>query len=235
MFINNLAGGLTYHLRAVRYRTSLWVPFRAEVSRWLNSWPVEPEGQELLLIGPSGGHCLDVKWLSRWKRIFIVEPDPVAKRILEFRIKGPKLSWVPVPGFTLPEYRTLFSEIRGASVLFSNVLGQVSVLDHGDQEPSEEFLRFQQELYESCLLGRKCASFHDRLSGRVNPSQMKAIDTAARFSNEEIVHHFCDEFGGGELLDHDLEAFFPMRLSASTVPWEITPDYFHFIEFCCEA
>lgn len=61
------SGGLTYHLRALRWRRRLWAPFRAQVAAWLAAW--QPPCSELLLLGPSAGYTLDPAFLSRFAAI----------------------------------------------------------------------------------------------------------------------------------------------------------------------
>ena len=45
------SGGLIWHLRALRYRNSLWQPFRQTVQAWLESW--QPPTDKLLIVGTS--------------------------------------------------------------------------------------------------------------------------------------------------------------------------------------
>lgn len=71
------SGGLVYHLRAWRYRAGLWAPFRQAVETWLASALLGPG--ELVLVGPSGGHCLPEVVLRRFERIVVLEPDPLAR------------------------------------------------------------------------------------------------------------------------------------------------------------
>lgn len=80
------SGGLTYHLRALRWRRRLWTPFRAQVAAWLAAW--QPPCSELLLLGPSAGYTLDPAFLSRFAAIHAVEPDPLAHWLLRRRFPG---------------------------------------------------------------------------------------------------------------------------------------------------
>ena len=47
------SGGLTYQLRALRYRRSLWAGFHAVVAGWLSEW--RPDCRNLVMIGPNAG------------------------------------------------------------------------------------------------------------------------------------------------------------------------------------
>src|SRR5882724_8736674 len=74
------SGGLVYHWRALRYRAVLWSQFRAGIAEWLARRL--PLGDELLLVGPSAGHCLPLSQLARFRRLLVLEPDPLARRLL---------------------------------------------------------------------------------------------------------------------------------------------------------
>src|SRR5215216_4794788 len=70
------SGGLVYHARALRHRSGLWAPFRRAVDEWLAE--ALPPADELILVGPSAGHCLPLERLARFRRLLVLEPDPVA-------------------------------------------------------------------------------------------------------------------------------------------------------------
>ena len=64
---NNPTGGIAYHLQALRRRGTLWAPCVRGIARFLAEWaPPEPT---IVLVGPSGGHCLDPSFLQRFTRI----------------------------------------------------------------------------------------------------------------------------------------------------------------------
>jgi hypothetical protein len=77
-------GGLVYHLRALRYGRA-WRPFRAAIERWLVQ--VLPPGEQLVLVGPSAGHCLPLEHLRRFQRLVVLEPDAVARMLLRRRLR----------------------------------------------------------------------------------------------------------------------------------------------------
>ncbi len=83
MPILHASGGLLYHLRAWRWRRTLWAPFLAQVRRWQTDW--RPDARHLVLIGPSGGYAQTRQFLERFPEITALEPDPVARYILARR------------------------------------------------------------------------------------------------------------------------------------------------------
>ena len=68
MKLFNPTGGLVYHWRALRYRNSLWAPFRQAISRHLDAW--DPPEKELVVLGPSAGYTLPPDFLERFDRLW---------------------------------------------------------------------------------------------------------------------------------------------------------------------
>ena len=127
-----------------------------------------PVADELVLVGPSAGHCLPLAWLARFPLLLVLEPEPLARRLLQLRLPHSKLELehrdlllAPLlnggPGLDV-----LLERRPRAAVLFCNLLGQL----HWDL-PEEEQLRFHAEFklrVVPSLVGHRWASFHDRWS-----------------------------------------------------------------------
>ena len=83
------SGGLGYHLRALRFRHSLWAPYIATVQRWLHDW--RPPTDTLVVVGPSAGYALDAAFLARFRSVRALEPDPLARTLLRRRFA--QIAW----------------------------------------------------------------------------------------------------------------------------------------------
>ncbi|HSU40058.1 MAG TPA: hypothetical protein VLJ38_10830, partial [Polyangiaceae bacterium] len=71
----NEAGGLRYHLRGARYAESLWQPFRFALAEWLYAW--QPPEKKLVVVGASGGWCVQPFFYERFTDVLCLEPDPL--------------------------------------------------------------------------------------------------------------------------------------------------------------
>jgi hypothetical protein len=144
-----------YHVRALRYRGSLWQSHLDSVSRFVRSWNCPPH---LILIGPSAGYSLPLDWLARFDSLTVVEPGWFARRAFGSKLvalqKPVRHFGAPLaferPGFLDP----LGADLSRSGVLFCNVLGQVRV-------KSQEALH---ESLQKTLAGVSWASYHDRFS-----------------------------------------------------------------------
>jgi hypothetical protein len=85
------------------------------------------------LVGPSGGHCLPLAPLSRYRRLVVLEPDPLARRILQLRLAPTRLEVEHRDVLLAPLLSggvgldTVLERRPRASVLFCNLLGQVQI------------------------------------------------------------------------------------------------------------
>lgn len=231
------SGGLVYHARALRYRDGLWAPFRAALADWLEHRL--PPDDELILIGPSGGHCLPLPLLSRYRRLTVLEPDPLARRILQLRL---------APARLVVEHRDLLlapllSGARGldallerrprASLLFCNLLGQVQIdlVDDLQERFQSEFRRRVLPL----LAGRRWASFHDRWSLDRAQDASPAPPTALRFErrpSDEQLALACFGAVGATVtaFDHGASSLFPDAWPRRYFSWQLTPQALHVVE-----
>lgn len=168
------SGGLGYHWLAWR-RRAVWQPFHARLRTWLEGW--RPDADTLVLVGPSGGYALDTAFLSRWRAITVLEPDPLARFLLRRRFAQRPVRFARLDALALPDGpAALAAQFPDAALLFCNVLGQIGGAD--------EVVRRGAALRRA-LAAHAWASWHDVLSSRVRPSgtlpeAAASADTLAR-------------------------------------------------------
>ena len=229
-------GGLVYHARALCYRDGLWAPFRAALGHWLERC-LPPNG-ELILVGPSGGHCLPLRQLAR-DRLVALEPDALARRILRLRLAPARLEVEHRDLLLAP----LLSGARGldallqrrprASLLFCNLLGQVQI-DLAEEQQERFQAEFKRRLLP-LLAGRFWASFHDRWS--VNRDQHAApappltLSFESRPSDEQLGRAYFGAAGAPiTAFDHGASALFPVSWPRRYFSWQLTPRALHVVE-----
>jgi hypothetical protein len=232
------AGGLYYHLRARRRAREQWRPFRDALDGWLAA-DFHPT-DSLVLVGPSAGYCLTDAFFARFRSIRVLEPDPLARFMLWRRLRALGVPRVALDGADflvrpLIESKRgldelLFSEPR-ASVLFANVLGQVSVLVD-DSEYATWHAAFRARM-PSALRGRQWASFHDRLWSRVPPSIGSILRAPARLSDDGVRALYAPVSGTVELFEHPTEGLFPEEVPHAYLHWANGPGTHYLIEAVC--
>ncbi|HVY27636.1 MAG TPA: hypothetical protein VHB79_13875 [Polyangiaceae bacterium] len=233
------SGGLVYHLRAWRRARALWQPFRAEMARWLQQRL--PATGELVLVGPSAGHCLPLAHLAAFERVTLLEPDPVARFILRRRlleqhhhlrvdVEARDFLLAPLLNGTAG-LDALLDERPRATVLFCNVLGQLHFeLTEARHERFGEAFR---ERIVPRLATRAWASFHDRwsLDWKANAGEPPSLRFAARPGDEELGQGLFGAAGPPvTVLDHGTAELFPAELPRRYVSWRITPRALHVVE-----
>jgi len=230
------SGGLVYHARALRYRQGLWAPFRRHVADWLAS--ALPVGDELILVGPSAGHCLPVEQLRRFRRLTVLEPDPVARFLLRRRLAHPNvevehrdLLVAPLVTGTVG-LDDLLERREGATVLFCNLLGQVQLGLSTDEQA-----RFQQQFQRRImpqLARRRWASFHDRWSldrGQDEPPVPSRVELDHVPTDDELGEACFGPAGAPVIvLDHATAELFPEPGPRRYFAWQITPRALHIVE-----
>lgn len=244
---DNPTGGFGYHLRAFARRDRTWAPFVRALARWLRTW--QPPESRLVLVGPSGGHCLDLGHLARFAHLTAVDIDPFAPTVFRWRARallrgGVTLAWdardhlSPGPeGFDPAGLRGLVAAHPDSAFLFCNVLGQLPLL--GDDRapatadggsPPGSFERWLEALPET-LAGRSWASFHDRLSGPVEPAGVGTAEAVPWSSAEDLVarHYPLTDDPSLALLDHRTSGLCPEAPRWQMV-WELVPGLFHLVE-----
>lgn len=229
-------GGLVYHLRARRHRERLWLPFRRAVQGWLEQ--VLPAGDELILVGPSAGHCLPLAHLSRFQRALVLEPDAIARFLLARRLRVGHLAFETDDLLVRPLLRggpglgELLAERPAASVLFCNLLGQLQ-FGLSDEEQAALRAAFQGRIVPQ-LAGRRWASFHDRWSLDRDASE-PALPQGTHFRRAPD----DDELGAAlfgaagpqvTVMDHGTAGLFPTSAPYCYFCWQLTPAALHVVE-----
>jgi len=245
---NNPTGGFAYHLQALSRRGTLWAPCVREIARFLSAWA--PPEHTILLVGASGGHCLDLSFLSRFTRVVAVDFDPFAPWVFRWRARHllgegrTQLTWDARDhlspgrdGFDLAPLRALLDAHPGAAVLFCNILGQLPLLGE-DRDPEQDDDAPPAGSYERWLLGlpealagRSWASFHDRLSGPVRPHDIDSATPVPWSSSEELVRRHYPPTDDPELalLDHRTSALC-RDAPRVQLAWELSPGLHHLLE-----
>lgn len=197
-----------------------------------------PVADELILVGPSAGHCLPLEHLRRFSRLTVLEPDPVARFLLlhglgrrnvDVAARDLLVAPLVVGGSGLAQ---LLDARLHASVLFCNVLGQ---LQFGLSDAQHETFRqqFQQRLLPR-LQGRAWASFHDRWSldrDATEPAVPSPIVFPRAPSDEELgVACFGPAGAAVTVLDHGTARLFSEAAPHRYFAWQITPQALHVVE-----
>jgi hypothetical protein len=230
------SGGLVYHFRALRYGSGLWAPFRANLADWLATTKLGC-ADELLLIGPSAGHCLPLAWLARFERLTLLEPDPVARGLLALRLPQRNIETEPRDLVLAPllsgaaALDAVLERRPRAAVLFCNMLGQLHF-----ELTDDEHLRFQGEFARRivpALGGHAWASFHDRWSFDLEPDP--ALPERLEFERKPEETTLAEAWFGADgptvtALDHGTSQLFPDVLPHCYFAWQITPHALHVVE-----
>ncbi len=217
------SGSLPYHLRAWRWRHTLWAPFHAQVRRWLADW--RPQATHLVLIGPSGGYALTVQFLERFEKITVLEPDPLARWWLRRRFPDVTFDWRD-SGYLARSggFAHLAAIYPDAAFLFCNLLGQEL------QGQPADFARaaWLSEL-EPALTGHSWASWHDLASTSRAPDGAvpRRLDQAIPL--DELL---AMAWRGGdlEITDHETAGLCP-RAPRHHAIWRLAPRRYHLIEW----
>jgi hypothetical protein len=242
--LTNPAGGLRYHVRGFRYAETLWAPFRFALAEWLYAW--EPPEQKIVVVGPSGGWCVQPFFYERFDEVVCLEPDPLAHVLFRRRLARAPLDHRPRLRFVrddrlLADPAGLVQLLRAegdAAILFSNVIGQLRVLLETTDDGNPRLAKIR-DAVRRATEGRSWASFHDRVSGEIEPALEVRVDTDRRLDDAEILEHFYpvfeDEAGGiakrqAVLMDHLTGGFFPAERPHAYFVWPLMPRQFHLIE-----
>lgn len=227
-FFLNPTGGIWYHYLALKYARKCWMPFKQELQKVLSQW--QPQSEYLVIVGASGGYCLTEDFLKRFRKIETIEPDPIARWIFNRRFKNLKKNVTfnahPVfnPLFSLEGLDQFFSSYTDATLLFSNLLGQLRLLAPDDSG----FLQWKAKLGEHLSNRGNWFSFHDRLT---SSEPLSAEHLSIQGSVEDWVKSQALK-PGTEIVDHDLEGIF-RDTSIASLQWELYPGSYHLIE--CRA
>ena len=229
-------GGLMYHAKAFLYQQTLWKGFRNHVQAWLKEWA--PKEDKLLIIGASGGYALDPNFTRAFKQVVAVDPDTLAHRVFQ-SLHREDVLWITEDffspsksGFSKEGLTALLQRFPDHCVLFSNFLGQMHLLD--PQSEYEDSFKLWCESLPNLLEGRSWASFHDRVSGAIEPHFPEGTSwrTSKVLSNNEIIDLFYSNRTNQDvvLTDH-LTQDILSQSPRSICSWQITPQRWHLIEW----
>lgn len=242
-FLNNPAGGWRYHWRALKYGNNLWHPYKLHVAEFLKQW--SPPNEELIIVGPSAGYSLPLDWLTRFRSLEILEPDPIARVVFNARAQYSglqnKLKLSPDDLFianpSLESFHSYLTNRPHAAILFTNFLGQVPLLfEHSGA--TDRLTQFQAQL-GNVLNHRTWASYHDYFSVEhdrnvLAPDKIFVLNgPTPPVPIDELVKFFGLANSGNsklEVLDHDTNRLFPNSHSRRYFLWQLTPTRVHVIE-----
>jgi hypothetical protein len=223
------SGGLRYHWTALRRRNDAWLPHRRSVRTFLSEWA--PRASKLILVGPSAGYSLPSEFLAPFQQVLVIEPDPLARRLLTQRFEI-GFQWV-----RSPKELTLQLD-RSYAVLFCNMLGQLSLSPAMENPESRgQFHRLAERVQLLC----PWASFHDRLSidgdSVSDLADLRSLDSnlelksAQRLDADTLALRFLP--GARVAYEHDAEEWFPALKEGQNFKywlWNLRPDQHHVIE-----
>ncbi len=217
------SGGLIYHLRAWRWSHTRWLPFHSEVARWLEAW--QPEAAELVLIGPSGGYALNARFLARFQRITVLEPDAFARRLLRKRFTDFEFEFADAAWLAQNGGPAMLAKCHpDAAFLFCNLLGQ-KLVGQGVEHDRPAWLSGLQ----AALQGREWASWHDLASTARRPSRFVQLTLPRSEPLDDLLARF---WLGGELEIHDHECSGMLPGSPRQYAlWHLMPGSFHLVEW----
>lgn len=227
------SGGIVYHLRAARYRAGLWLPFRQRLEAWLEQHL--RSAPQVLLVGPSAGHCLPLERLARYPKLIALEPDRLAGMLLRARLPGvtiaPRDLLVRPLLDGAPALDTLLKDYPDATVLFCNMLGQLQ-FDLSELEQGRFQSEFRRRILPA-LMDRPWLSFHDRWSFdlTLDPSLPLELDFAHQPADDELARTWFGTEGPVlSAFDHGTTQLFPADLPRRYLGWQLTPGTYHLIE-----
>jgi hypothetical protein len=217
------SGGLFYHLRAWRWRYTRWQPFHSEIARWLEAW--QPQAAHLVLIGPSGGYGLNARFLARFQRITVLEPDPLARHLLRKGFADFKFEFADSAGLAQQDGPANLAQCYPeAAFLFCNLLGQ-KLVGQGGGHHRQAWL----SALQAALQGREWASWHDLASSTRRPDRFGQLALPQAEPLDDLLARF---WIGGELEihDHDCAGLLPESPRHYAI-WQLAPGWFHLVEW----
>jgi hypothetical protein len=228
-----------YHLRASRYRRSLWQPFVRSLGGWLAQ--IETPNTRLILVGPSAGYCLRDEFFQRFEEVVLCEPDPLALWLLSSRLERLGIRHVVRRADDLLIAPLLHGELGLGGLLeqephsalaFCNVLGQVRFLL--SESDFERWLGAFRERIAPRLAGRAWFSFHDRVSGELAPRLEAPCLSPRALDDGELLARFYatapERARPFELTDHHTARIFPRELPRAYFAWQLAPARHYLVE-----
>ena len=213
------SGGLVWHWRALMSQ-GRWGSLKTALAGWLESWaPLPPR---LLLVGPSAGWTLPGGFLRRFREIHALEPDPLARQLLQQRFRSVTFRFDNVDVFADDSFRAL-SQYPDHAVLFCNVLGQLCPQDEIHAETWCARLR-------AAVAGMHWASYHDLISCEQPPDSTAPGAFPVNTPLEEVLGRFWRR-AGLDIHDHRTIAV-ARNLPFSCVPWHLSERQWHLVQWC---
>lgn len=245
-FLRNPSGGIGYHLAAIYSTRGAWRPFREALARDLGRRISRPEGATLVIVGSSGGYCLDREFLARFNRVIAVDIDPFALAVFRFRFRalGRRLETRSEDFFASLGNEHAHRYENGRVVfLFSNLLGQLEFLY---AKPARG--EIEARLRAFLLRHREWVSFHDRFTTEEalfrNIRRPVTLSTfALRPASVELARAWWsgprpDDRGGSlergpELVEHEIGEWVEAASGEFTYfAWQLDPSRTQLIEVC---
>jgi hypothetical protein len=177
-----------------------------------------------VLLGPSAGYVLSRAFLERFSRISVLEPDPLARWLLQRRFPGLTLSWGDPLGLTRRDgFSWLAAEYPDATFLFCNLLGQA--LQGMDMKGRNAWLAGM----APSLAGRSWASWHDLASTSRAPYRQPCLELPRAIPLDALLERY---WSGGvlEIIDHETAGLCP-ELPRQCAIWHLAPERWHLIEW----
>ena len=248
-------GGLSWHMSAWLSRKR-WESTQKSIDDFLMRHQVSQS--ELLLIGGSAGWMMSSPWLSQFKKIKVIDIDPLAP--LFFYINHGKAlrksgtAWGFERRDGIRELSLLIKEYPQSFIWFDNVLGQQCF-----KLKDEDLVLRQLKHIKVILKNSHWGSIHDWLSGPVDeslaqpPSTSFLLDNANSIAfgkaketentdpntlilnNKEMGFDVGTQIllnqvnATGEWQDHLSTEVFSAYQSCQLIPWYFKPAYCHFL------
>ncbi|HAG91658.1 MAG TPA: hypothetical protein DCL41_07285 [Bdellovibrionales bacterium] len=220
------SGGLTYHLRALQARGSLWLPFIQNLDSELKNRTQKCSSSHLVLVGGSGGHCLTTSFLEHFESIIHIDKDPLAAFFFKRRHKNLKVRFLRSNIFNSNQKikAEFINEFPSENHiwLWSNLLGQLG-LENIEDKVLKTF-----ENINSQMSGYRWLSYHDVYSaeGFTHDAQLRKrpysgwddVLKSLEISNEKIV-----------LRDHLTKDHLNLK-DKKILPWALRENQLHFVE-----
>ena len=240
-------GGLNWHVHAAASQTR-WRGTQQHIDRFLAR--VQPVERQLLLIGGSAGWMMSTAWLTCFRRIDVIDIDPLAPWLFGRRhgraLNQAGCQWQFHRQDGIAGLPALLKQFPDAFVWFDNVLGQLRYrLD------DEDALERQLAHIQRWLQGRSWGSVHDLYSGPTRldlPAELDALCQSAEHGDvQDGVPQYrvdrrptsLDDWGQrllqrveaeGIWQDHGTGVVFPAGTAVQLVPWGFKPRYCHWLE-----
>ena len=218
-------GGLAWHTRALR-SLDRWEHFRQGVRGWLSTW--NPHSEALILVGPSAGWTLPGDFLARFRHLYCIDIDPLARPLFHWvhgarlRMAGVDVRWVRADFMQSAD--ALLRARPNAAVLLANMLGQHGFRSASASAAQDDIRRLQER-----LAPRSWASFHDRLSGAMSATTPlpNGFDHQGPISTEALARRVGRT---GLWHDHLTADALPSQAARRLMPWRIHPTRVHWVE-----